>query len=189
MKPEKNVMYPILEQIKNRWSGRAFSDTPIPHDKILQIFEAARWAPSSYNAQPWSFIIGKKGDGLFNKMLEALVPSNSLWAENANVLVLAVAEVIKDEKENKYAFYDVGQAVAFLSLEAEALEINVHQMGGFDSKKAEAMFEIPSEKKAVCVLALGYRGSIDTLPEELQKRESSPQMRKPLGDIIRLESE
>ena len=136
-KPTQNE-HPIHEILQNRWSPRAFSGQMVEHDKLLSLFEAARWAPSSSNLQPWSFIVTNREDpAAFAKLLGTLGDWNQAWAKNAPILVLALAAAEREPgKTNHYAAYDLGQSIAHLSIQASALGLTVHQMGGFDRQKA-----------------------------------------------------
>ncbi len=185
MKPKKDLQYPILTEIANRWSGRAYLDKALDKETVLQVLEAARWAPSSYNEQPWSFVVGLKGSENFNRIFETLMSANQDWAQNAGALILTVAcnELERNGKTNKYSWYDLGQSVAYLNLEAEKLNLNVHQMGGFDNEKASENLGIKHPFEAVSVIAIGYRASADQLNEGLREKELSAQSRKSLKQI------
>ncbi|MEQ8873613.1 MAG: nitroreductase family protein [Cytophagales bacterium] len=182
MKIKEDLNFELLDEIASRWSGRAFADKKLEKDTILQVLEAARWAPSSYNEQPWAFIVGLKGTKNFELILESLSSGNSSWAKNAGALILtlAITELERNGKINKFAQYDLGQSVAFLSLEAERLGLNVHQMGGFDADKAGESFQVKSPFQAMSVLAIGFRGDPESLDEALKQRELSNQTRKRL---------
>lgn len=186
MKPKKDLQYPVLDVIQSRWSGRAFSDKELKKETVLQLLEAARWAPSSYNEQPWLFIVGLKGSKNFEIILDSLMSANQEWAKNAGALILTVSnhELERNGKANKYAKYDLGQSVAYLNLEAEKLELNVHQMGGFDAEKASKDFGINEPYEAVSTIAIGYPGNADKLSEKLKESEFSPQSRKPLAQKV-----
>lgn len=134
------TQYPIHELIRDRWSPRAFSDRPVEKETLLSLLEAARWAASASNRQPWSFIVATKDNPTeYERLLGILVENNQRWAKDAPVLILAVAKVINDDgKENRYAFHDVGLALGNLSLQATALGLSVHQAAGFDRDKAIA---------------------------------------------------
>lgn len=169
----------IHELLARRWSPRAFSARPVEPAKLAQLFEAARWAPSSYNAQPWAFIVATREDAEgYNRLLSTLVDVNRQWAQQAPVLVLAVAKLDFDHvaRPNRHAFYDLGQAVANLIVQATALDLQVHQMGGFDPRSARELFAIPSGYEPVAVLALGY--------QEAPPADPSARTRKPLTDFV-----
>jgi nitroreductase len=169
----------LHELLSRRWSPRAFSPRPVESAKLLQLFEAARWAPSSYNAQPWAFIVATREDAEgYNRLLSTLVDVNRQWARQAAVLILAVAKLDFDHvaRPNRHAFYDLGQAVANLTVQATALDLQIHQMGGFDARSASELLAIPAGYEPVAVLALGYQAE---LPEGRAART-----RKPLADFV-----
>jgi nitroreductase len=178
---------PINELIRNRWSPRAFADKPIPPDVLRSLFEAARWAPSSNNEQPWTFLVAPKDDKEnFEKMLNVLVEFNAGWAKHAPVLMLAVAKLsfAKNNTPNRNAQYDTGSATAWLSVEATARGLFVHQMAGFDPEKARHAFGIPVGWEAIAALAIGYPGDPGSLPDRLKERELAPRTRKPLSEFV-----
>jgi nitroreductase len=186
LKKPAETSTPIHDLIAHRWSPRAFDSKPIEPEKLRSLFEAARWAPSSYNAQPWYFIVGtKENPENYNRVLESLIEFNQGWAKQAPVLALSVAKLkFDDGKANRHAFHDVGQAAANLSLQAEALGLSVHQMAGIEAEKARKLFNIPADYEAVAGIALGYAGDPAWLPEELRKRELAPRQRKPLDSFV-----
>ena len=173
LKKPAETSTPIHDLIAHRWSPRAFDSKPIEPEKLRSLFEAARWAPSSYNAQPWYFIVGTKDNPEnYNRVLESLIEFNQGWAKQAPVLALSVAQLkFDDGKPNRHAFHDVGQAAANLSLQAEALGLSVHQMAGIEAEKARKLFHIPADYEAVAGIALGYAGDPASLSEELRKRD------------------
>jgi nitroreductase len=181
------VQHQVHELIHHRWSPRAFSDKPIPHDVLRSLFEAARWAPSSNNEQPWAFLVTTADDKENHaKMLGTLVEFNQGWAKHAPVLGIAVSEMAfaKTGKPNRNAFYDTGAAMADLSLEATSRGLFVHQMAGFDPHKAIELFEIPSGWEPIAAFTIGYPGDPDSLPETLRQRELAPRERKPLETFV-----
>jgi nitroreductase len=151
------------------------------------LFEAARWAPSSSNNQPWAYIVAVKDDPEgFNKMLGILVEFNASWAKSAPVLALSVAQTKtpKDGALNRHALHDVGSASAQLTFEANTHGLLVHQMAGFDVDKARKVFAIPAEWEPVAVMAIGYPGEPESLPDRLRDRELAPRSRKPLSEFV-----
>ncbi len=169
----------IHELLARRWSPRAFSPRPVEPAKLAQLFEAARWAPSSYNAQPWAFIVATHEDAEgYNRLLSTLVDVNRQWARQAPVLILAIAKLDYDHaaRPNRHAFYDLGQAVANLTVQATALDLHIHQMGGFDPRSARELFAIPTGYEPVAVLALGY--------QEGPPADPATRTRKPLTDFV-----
>jgi nitroreductase len=178
--------YPVIELIKNRWSPRAFSNTPVEQKKIMSLLEAARWTPSCFNEQPWNFIIFKKeNQEEFRKIIEIISPRNQLWAKNAPLILLSVAKITFElnGKVNKYALHDVGAAVNNLTLQATSMGLFVHQMAGFDSEKAKILFHIPEGFEPIAAIAIGYYGNPDDLSEEFIHSEYSKRNRKTINDF------
>lgn len=176
----------MVEVILNRWSPRAFADRDVSSDDVKKIFEAARWAASSYNEQPWRFLVGHRGSESYTKIFDALVEANRLWAQSAPVLILSVAKkhFTHSGDRNLHSWHDVGWATAQLSLEATALGLHTHSMAGFDPAQARASFRIPEEFDPVAVTAVGYLGDASGLPEMLKKMEESPRQRKALREFV-----
>lgn len=185
MEKPADAQYPIHDLIKRRWSPRAFSDQPIEAEKLHMLFEAARWAPSSNNEQPWRFIFANKDHELeWNRLLSCLVEANRKWASRAPVLILSVASLNfeEDATPNRHAFHDTGMAVENLVLQATALGLSAHQMAGFDVEKARADLKIPSGYEPVAMIAVGYPGDLASLSDRLRERELRPRSRRPLSD-------
>jgi nitroreductase len=176
----------VLPIILERWSPRAFDDRDVSPADLRTIFEAARWAPSSYNEQPWRFLIGHRGSETYGKILDALVPSNQSWAKSAPVLILSVTKTrfSHNNSPNNYAAHDLGAAMAYMALQASALELAAHQMAGLDWVKARESFAIPEIYAMGSVMAVGYLGELDDLPERFQAQEQSPRSRKPLSEMV-----
>jgi len=159
----------------------------VPQDVLRSIFEAARWAPSSNNEQPWAYIVATKDDREnFEKMLSVLVEFNVQWARSAPVLALAVARLTfaKNNAPNRNAQYDTGAATALLSVEATARGLAVHQMAGFDPEKARRVFGIPAGWEPMAALAIGYPGDPASLPPPLKDREMAPRTRNPIAEFV-----
>jgi nitroreductase len=178
---------PVHELIQNRWSPRAFSEQPVQPEILRSLFEAARWAPSSNNEQPWAYLVATKADAEnFAKMLGVLVEFNAGWAKQAPVLALSVAHLKtnRDGKPNRVALHDVGSASAQLTFEANTRGLLVHQMAGFDADKARQTFAIPQDWDPVAAMAIGYPGNPATLPEKLRERELAPRTRKPTREFV-----
>jgi nitroreductase len=178
---------PLSELVRNRWSPRAFADQPVTPDVLRSLLEAARWAPSSNNEQPWAYIVATKDDPEnFAKMLSVLVEFNVGWAKNAPVLILSVAHLKaqKDGAPNRHALHDVGSATAQLTFEANSRGLFVHQMAGYYPEKARQFFEIPEDWEPVAAMAIGYLGDPQSLPERLRDRELAPRTRKPLSEFV-----
>jgi nitroreductase len=187
MKNPAPTEVPVHEIVRERWSPRAFSERAVAPDTLRSLFEAARWAPSSSNLQPWAYIVGTKDDKEdFEKVLSTLVEFNQGWAKNAPVLALSIAQVKnpKDGASNRWAFHDVGSASAQLTTEAHSRGLYVHQMAGLDPEKARKVFQIPEGWEAVAAIAIGYPGDPATLPEKLRERELAPRTRKPLSEFV-----
>lgn len=182
-----NPDYEIMPLIARRWSPRAFASREVEKEKLQRIFEAVRWAPSSSNEQPWRFIVGFAGDETYQKIFSTLVEFNQLWAGTAPVLFLALAKISSDKnpgKENKSAHYDLGQAMAYLTLQAMHEGLYVHQMGGFDAKRTAELFGLTDEYKVVTVNTIGYLGNPEALHPNLRKMEVSARERKPLTELV-----
>jgi nitroreductase len=171
--------------IRERWSPRSFRDAPVSLEDLWTLLEAARWAPSSSNEQPWRFIVGRKEDKeTFAKVLSVLVEGNQAWAKNAPVLLLAVAKKTNSKgAENRWAWHDVGLALGSLVFQATAIGLHVHMMAGFDADKAREVFHIPEGYEATTAAAVGYLGDPNALPERLKERELAPRQRKPIEEI------
>ena len=177
--------YPLHPLIASRWSPRAYDIRPVEKDKLQRIFEAARWTASSSNLQPWYFLVGFNGDEVYQKIFGTLVEFNQLWAGNAPVLALAIAKTIKKRgDQNRSYAYDLGQAVATLSLQAMSEGVYTHQMGGFDALATARIFEIPEEYKVMVVFTLGYPGDAGILPPDLQESEISPRSRRSASESV-----
>lgn len=179
--------FPVHDLIRNRWSPRAFAHKPVPPDVLRSLFEAARWAPSSNNEQPWAYLVATHEDREnFEKMLSVLVEFNANWAKHTPVLAIAIVELAfaKNNAPNRVAQYDVGAATALLSVEATSRGLAVHQMAGLDPDKARQVFEIPAGWDALAAIAIGYPGDPESLPQPLRDRELAPRVRKPLSKFV-----
>lgn len=177
--------FPILDVLKERWSPRAYDSKPVEDEKLWSLLEAARWSPSGGNSQPWSFIVTRKGDVAFDKLVSALSANNQKWAGNAPVLIVNIGKTTRaDGTPNPYAPYDVGQAVAHMSIQAESAGLRVRQMAGFNADQIRSAFEIPDEFNPLTVIAIGYFGSLDQLPDDLQQRETLDRSRKPWNEFV-----
>ncbi|HTH98964.1 MAG TPA: nitroreductase family protein [Stellaceae bacterium] len=171
--------------IKNRWSPRAFDPAAkVTKAELEALFEAARWAPSSNNSQPWRYLYGIRGDATFGKILENLKPNNARWAFRASALAVAVARTKKpDGTVEKTGQYDTGQASAYFSLQAQHRGLSVRQMAGFQPSIAEAL-AIPADYTPMAVIAIGGRGDAALLGDEtLHAQEVSIRTRRPLAGI------
>ncbi len=177
----------LMPAFHKRWSARSFAEREVSSDVLKQVFEAARWAASSSNEQPWRFIVGRQGDATWEKINASLAPGNKKWARKAPVLILgtALTRFYKNGAENRYALYDLGGAVSYLTLQAAALGLTTHQMAGFDRESMRAAFEVPPDYVLGAAIALGYQGEPAALvDEELIAKETTPRSRKPLREFV-----
>jgi nitroreductase len=177
----------VLPVVLNRWSSRAFSAREVAPADLTKLFEAARWAASSNNEQPWRFLVGLRGTPTHKAIADSLVGFNQNWAGNAPVLILTVASTrfARNDKENSYALYDLGAASATLTLQASEQGMTTHTMAGFDHEAVRKSCAIPAEFAIGTVIALGYQGEPDTLKlEQLIALETSPRTRKPLSELV-----
>lgn len=187
MEKPAEAQYPILDLLRRRWSPRAFADRLVEPEKLRGLLEAARWAPSSYNEQPWSFLVATKDDPEnFQRLLSCLVEGNQAWAQFAPVLMISIARLnfAQNGQPNRHAFHDVGLAAENLVIQAMALDLMVHQMAGFYPDKAREVFRIPPGYEPVAAIAVGYPGEPDRLPEKLRQRELAPRTRKMLREFV-----
>lgn len=181
----------VLDLIKARWSPRAFDITrPVSRDVQLQLFEAARWAPSAQNEQPWQFIVGDRftNPEAFAAMLGAASESNQSWAQYAPVLVLAVArpDLEKTGHPNPFAWYDTAQAVTLLTIQATSMGLGLRQMAGFDREMARVACHVDAPFESVVLMALGYPGEPDALSSEKHRaQETQPRARRPIAAFVR----
>jgi nitroreductase len=171
---------PIIEVIQKRKSRRAYADHTVEKEKIVALFEAARWAPSSVNEQPWIYIYATKDQPeLYNLIFDSLNDSNKVWVKNAPLLIASFVRknFTRNDRPNGAARYDLGAANAFLSLQATHMGLNVHQMGGFNTEKINVNLNVPETHDPVIVMAIGYPGEVEILPENLKIRELAPRER------------
>jgi nitroreductase len=187
--PEKKALTdsPIHELLTGRWSPYAFDDRPVPEADLRSLFEAARWAPSSYNEQPWRYIVATQEDpAQFQRLLSCLVDGNQVWAKAAPVLALGVVSLsfARNATANRAAVHDLGLAAGNLLLEATARGIVVHQMIGILPDKAREVYGIPEGFEAWTGMAIGYRGDPASLPDPLRQRDLAPRQRKPLREFV-----
>ena len=180
MEKSTEIEMPLLEAIEQRSSKRSYAETSIEPEKIQSLFEAARWAPSSSNEQPWTYIYATKDETeLWSKLFDTLNDMNKIWVERAPLLVMGLIRknFISNGKPNSYANYDLGAANALLSLQATHIGLNVHQMGGFNREIAKANMKVPDTHEVVVMMAIGYPGNLEKLPENLKQREVAPRQR------------
>jgi nitroreductase len=176
----------VLDIILKRWSPRSFADKPVPSADLTKIFTAAAWAASSFNEQPWRFLVGKKGDETYAKILDSLIEFNQAWAKTAPVLMLSAGKktFTANGQPDAYGLHDTGAASATMSLQATALGLHTHGMGGVDKEKARKLFAIPEDFEVGAAWALGYLGEPEALPEQMQEMEKAARTRKPLKDFV-----
>lgn len=179
--------HPIHELLSKRWSPRAFAAKPVEKEVLLSLLEAARWAASAYNEQPWRFIVATKdNEGDYAKAKACFVEFNQMWAGSAPVLVLTVASdaFAHNGKPNDYAGHDVGLAVANLTVEATARGLFVHQCAGIEADKVRETYGIPEGFNPVTGLVIGYPGDGSEIPANMLQLDQAPRVRKPLGEIV-----
>jgi len=184
--PTATKTFPLLPVLEERRSPRAYSSTDVLTPESLgSAFEAARWSPSSGNSQPWSFVVGFRGDETFNTIAGTLASGNVIWADKASALVANIARVESEEgKALSHAVYDLGQAVAHFSVQATADGLFVHQMGGYDADALGHALGLDSRHRVVTVMTVGTLGDVQDLPENLQEREQAQRVRLPLSDLV-----
>ena len=179
--------FPIQEFIANRWSPYGFTDRPVSEADLSSLFEAARWAASSYNEQPWSyFVAARSAAAEFERLLSCLVPANQAWAKAAPVLALGVVSLkfAKNHQDNRAAVHDLGLASANLVMEATARGLSVHQMIGILPDRARELYHIPADAEAWTALAIGYMANADELPAGMRERDLAPRQRKPATEFV-----
>ena len=180
----------VLDVIRERWSPRAYdSSRTIPPDELWQLFEAARWTPSSRNEQPWRFVVVDKlaHPAVHAAIVATMTPGNQAWAPLAPVLIVAAAKLTVGESGdvNRHALYDTGQAVAYLTMQAQSQGLAARQMEGFNRVAAAQVCEVPADYDLAAVIALGYPGSPDVLPNEKHRQlETTPRARRPAADFV-----
>jgi len=185
---QADVAEPIHELIANRWSPRAIDpDRPVTRAQITSLLEAARWAPSCFGDEPWRFLVYDRASASedWERAFACLVEGNQAWVQNAPLLLAAVAgaRFRHNDKPNRWAQYDTGAASVSLCLQASALGLVAHQMGGFDGVRLAKTFDIPDEYTPMAMIAVGHRGDPQLLPEALREKESAQRQRQPLEVI------
>jgi nitroreductase len=179
--------YPIQHALADRWSPYGFEDRPVTEADLCSLFEAARWAASSYNEQPWNYIVATKENSKeFDQLLSCLVEANQAWAKAAPVLVLGVVSLrfAKNAKDNRAAVHDLGLASGNLVMEATTRGLSVHQMIGILPDKAREVYQIPEHFEAWTAMAIGYNADPATMPAALKERDMAPRQRKPLNEFV-----
>lgn len=175
---------PVIDPILERWSPLAFDPKPVEEEKILTMFEAARWAPSAYNEQPWRYVYAQKGDKN-REVLESLLAPGNAWAKNAGVLMLSFASKNfgRNGTPNRHHLHDLGAASAYLVAQLPSLGLVGHQMSGYDHEKANEALGVPNDYEPGSMIAVGYYAGQEGLDEGMKQREDGPRVRKDLHDI------
>ncbi|MFQ5689314.1 MAG: nitroreductase family protein [Gemmatimonadota bacterium] len=179
--------HPIADLLAKRWSPYVFDPQPVADDELRSLFEAARWAPSSYNEQPWRFLVARRDDPPgFERMLSCLVEGNQAWARQVPVLALGIVSLgfERNGEPNRAAHHDLGLAAANLSVEATRRGLSVHQMIGILPERAREIYAIPGGFEPLTALAIGYRGAPDEAPPELRQRDERPRSRRKLPEFV-----
>ncbi len=186
MRKTASTTVPVHPLLAERWSPRGFDRThEIGDDGLTALLEAARWAPSAQNSQPWRFLVTRRGDQPHHRLFTALAPGNQAWAGAASALVLVAARTAgEDGSPQPWALYDTGQAVAALVTQAQADGLAVHQIGGFDTAAVRAGFGLDDSLTPVVILAIGRRDNTADLPEPLAARETAPRTRHPVARLL-----
>jgi nitroreductase len=177
----------VHELIQSRWSPRNFSSRMVSDKDLQTVFEAARWAASSYNEQPWRFLVANKSDAeAFQKFLNLLVPANQAWAKDAPILIFTVGKrtFSHNGSPNVYGLHDAGQALAHLFLQATALGLHAHGMGGFDRERAREELQVPDDYELGAAVALGYIAPPEDFPDQERALQLQKRQRKPLREIV-----
>lgn len=177
---------PLISPLVERWSPRAYDPTAVVEPSVIRtILEAARWAPSANNVQPWRFLVARRGTDAFTTIHNAMAGFNQAWADSAAVLIVNVAEIIgPDGKARPWARYDLGQAVAHLTVQAQHEGLHTHQLGGFDAARLHTEFGLDANLDVVSITAIGVLGDVDALPDPLREREVAPRLRKALEELV-----
>ena len=176
---------PILDVLAERWSTRIFdAETPIDEAALASALEAARWAPSANNTQPWRFVVARRGTAEHAQIVDALMGFNQAWAADAAALIVFAASASLDGKPLPWAAYDTGQAAAHFTVQAHANGLSTHQMGGFDRDAIAQAFDLGSDFTPISVMAVGELGDIRTASDEMQQRENAPRERRPIAETI-----
>lgn len=176
--------HPIFDLLARRWSTRAFADRSVDRETLARLFEAARWAPSSGNGQPWSFLVAAKENSAEHERLASVLNPGNAWARKAPVLALSVATLVRGDKPNRTAQHDLGLANENLALQAVSMGLAVHMMAGFNLDMARELFAIPAGHDPVAMMAIGYPGDPASLPEDLRAKDLAPRQRKPIREFV-----
>lgn len=187
MNKTPDTQYPIHALLQKRWSPRAFSRKTVSAEALGSLFEAARWAASCYNEQPWRYIVARREEAEeYDRLMSCLVEGNQAWAMQAPVLMLAVTKktFTFNDKPNAHARHDLGLATAGMMLQAAALDLYMHAMGGILPERAAELYRVPNDFQVATGIALGYLGDPDSLAEPMKTAELEARVRKPLEEIV-----
>lgn len=187
MRKPADTLSPIHTLLAERWSPRAFDPTPLSAEDVASVLEAARWAPSSMNEQPWSFLVATIDDAEQHAaMVATLVPPNQVWARSAPLLVITVAHerLSRNGEPNRHAWHDVGMATSMMLIEAMARGLYGHAMGGFYPDQIRSTYGVPEGFSPVAAVAIGRAGDPDALPEPYRTREAAPRARKEPSSFV-----
>ena len=177
--------YPVIPVIANRWSPRSFDpERLVDAQTVGSLFEAARWAPSSGNEQPWRYIVGLNFDEAYRAVLGCLAEGNRLWAANAPLLFVAVSKTTRNDRPNPHFAHDVGASLENLFLQAIHLGLHGHYMAGFSADRVRQTFGVPDGFEPVTACAVGYLGDLNLLPDELKQRELRKRERNPFSEFV-----
>jgi nitroreductase len=179
--------HPVSPEFPARWSPRSFTDREMTEGEVMSLLEAARWAPSASNLQPWRFVWARRGEAEFAAIQATLAAGNQLWAGNAAVLVAVASKDTMTNRDgadvpNRTAGFDTGAAWLSLALQAQAMGLAAHAMGGFDKDRLAPVIHLPQDHTLHCVVAVGEQGPADSLPDDLRAREK-PSGRRPVAEI------
>lgn len=189
MKKPAITRTPVNDVIANRWSGRAYDPAkPVTREQTIALLEAARWAPSCYGDQPWRFVVWNRDEAkeAWQQAFETLAPGNQAWVKDAPLLLLTTADTLfnHNSQPNRWAQYDTGAAAENLCLQAEALGLMAHQMGGFDVERIRAVAGVPERFVPMAMVAVGYPADPATFSAEVRERETAPRKRRELGELF-----
>lgn len=182
---EADVNYPIQQILKDRWSPRVFTEVELKEKELRQLFEAVRWAASSYNQQPWRFIVGRKGSDTYQKIFDLMSDFNQGWVDSPVLILCAFKKTFDNGKDNFHALHDLGLGVGNMSLQAQSMGIALHQMAGVDRDEAKKAFGIPDDYHVATAIAVGfYGGDPSKLSDDLQEQEMKERTRMPQTDFV-----
>ena len=187
MSKEASPDHPVHELVARRWSPYGFADREVADDVLASLFEAARWAASAFNEQPWRYIVARRSDReAFARMLPCLVEANQAWAQAASALVLGICktEFSHNSAANRVALHDLGLAAATLTFEATARGLHVHQMAGIVPETIRSTYDVPEGYEPATAIAIGYAAELSSLPPDIAKRDAAPRARKPLAEFV-----